>query len=122
MMNTPGGGHFSLTVRLGKCRRCTKIEGEHSDRTIFWSSSVIFSDLKGEGQPARGDEVEILFQEIKPGGEVLGRFDTVAMLSLGLPPDPFAELWVACADGAGRHLTIRFKSDEAELYVTMPRR
>jgi hypothetical protein len=103
-------------VRLGKCRRYTEIEGKQSRRTIIFSDcSIIFSDLKGEGQPARGDEVEISIQEKDSEREVCGRFDTLDLLSLGLPPVQFAELWAAGAavDGAARHLTIRFKSDEA---------
>jgi hypothetical protein len=120
-MNIPQK-QVSLTVRLGKCRRGTEIKGKHPRRTISWDCRIIFSDFKEEGQ-ARGDEVKVSIQEIDTEKEVMGRFDTIDMISLGLPPAPFAELWAACAaaDGTARDLTIQFRSDEAELCGnTMP--
>ena len=111
--------NFSLTVRLGRCQRYTETDGTFVRRTIeLLYCPILNGDLKGEGQPAPGDEINLWILETDQGQEVIGSFDAPTILYLSLPPAAFAEFWAAssAADGAARDITIQFKSDETKFF------
>jgi hypothetical protein len=116
-MNIAKKNLFSLTVRFGSCQRYTETDGKLSRRSIgFRDCPILSSSLKGENQPARGDEIELWIHEADPGEDVIGSFPTVGwgFVQLSLPPAAFAEFWTAsaAADGAARDITMQFKDDE----------
>jgi hypothetical protein len=119
-MNNAREKLFFLTVRLGTCQRSTETDGNHVRRWIRLSGCPIISNsLKGEGQPAQGDEIELSVLEAEPREQVIGSFDTLGFLQLSLQPAAFAELWAAsaAADGAARDIAIQFKSTEPPFYL-----
>ena len=119
-MNTAREKHFSLGVRLGSCQRYTETDGKVSRRIVrLRDCPILSSGLKGDDQPARGDEIELLIDEPALGEEVIGSFDTLAFVQLSLPPAAFAEFWTAsaAADGAARDITIQFKDAEPPFYA-----
>jgi hypothetical protein len=118
-MNTVREKSLSLTVRFGSCQRYTETDGKLSRRSIrFRDCPILNCGLKGEDQPARGDEIELWVHEGDTGQEAIGSFDTLGFLQLSLPPAAFAEFWTAgaAADGAARDITILFEKGELPFY------
>ena len=111
---------FVLVVRLGRCHRSTETDGNRVLRSIsLRGCPIIDNSLKGEGQPARGDEIELSVVEGEQGQEVIGSFATLGFVQLTLQPAAFAELWAAsaAADGAARDIAIQFISTEPPFYL-----
>jgi hypothetical protein len=111
-MNAAREEQFWLTVRVSECGRRTETDGKVSRRRIELRKCPILSNsLKGENQPARGDEIDLSIYEADPGQEDIGSFDTLGILFLSLPRTTFTEFWAAsaAADGAARDIIIAFK-------------
>jgi hypothetical protein len=114
-------------VRLGGCERLTIAEtkwfagkgAEFAGRMLRLRDCPILStNLKGEGQLSRGDEIEIGISEREADQEVIGSYDIAAYLHLSLPPAVFNEIWAACAtaDGVARNLSIHFRNDGSRTF------
>ena len=114
-------------MRVAACERQTTAEAKSfaetdaltAGRRIRLSECPILStNLEGDGQPARGDEVEIWVYELDSDQEVIGSFDSLAYLQLSLPPLAFAEFWSGCAaaDGVARNVNIHFRSDGTDYF------
>lgn len=130
-MSTATQEFFSLMVRLGECERLTIAEtkwfaekrigkrAEFAGRMLrFRECPILRTNLKGEGQLSRGDEIEIEINEREADQEGIGSYDIAAYLHLSLPPAVFNEIWVACAtaDGVARNLTIHFRNDGSQTF------
>jgi hypothetical protein len=119
-MNTAREKHLWLKVRLGSCQRCTETDGKASRREVrLRDCPILSSGLKGEDQPAPGDEIELGIYEAGLGEQVIGSFDMLAFVQLSLPPAAFAEFWTAsaAADGAARDIIIQFKDADPPFYA-----
>jgi hypothetical protein len=125
--NTAREKLYTLTVRVAACERQTTAEAKRFAETDALTAGrkirlsecpVLSTNLKGEGQLTRGDEVEILIYEFESDQQVIGSFDSLAFLELSLPPAAFAEFWSGCAaaDGVARNVNIYFKSDGTDYF------
>ena len=103
-MNTTRDEQFRLTVRIGGCERCIETDGKFCHRIIKLHCPILSNSLKGENQPARGDEIDLCIYEATPDEEVIGSIHMLAFIELSLPSATFAEFWAAsaAADGAAR--------------------
>jgi hypothetical protein len=128
-MNTAREEQFWLTVRVGECGRRTETDGKISQRRIELRKCPILSNnLKGENQPARGDEIDLSIYEWSTYDAAasaqaigfIGSIQVFAFIELSLPPATFAEFWAAsaAADCATRDVTIRFKNAETSYSIT----
>jgi hypothetical protein len=110
-MNTAREEQFWLTVRVSECGRRTETDGKVSRRRIELRKCPILSNsLKGENQPARGDEIDLSIYEADPGQEDIGSFDTLGILFLSLPRTTFTEFWAASARLTARRATLLLHS------------
>jgi hypothetical protein len=111
-MNTDRGKQFTLTVRLGHCTRYTENDVRGVSRSIQLSGPIINTGLKGDGQPQRGDEIDLSINENLSGQGGIGSFESLTYLTLNLLPAAFAEFWSAsaAADGMARDIRINFHS------------